>query len=82
MSAGIDQLQQETRVERARRYVQEGEERIARLMRHIAEVRVRGRPTEHLERLLDEYYEWLLKAQRNLMDEEMAASRRSTAPRS
>lgn len=78
----MDFDRQETRLERARRYVREGKERIERLNRHIEDVRAREHPTEQLERLLDQYYEWLLLAQRQLMDEENDEARQSTEPHS
>lgn len=78
----MHQDRQETRLERARRYVREGEERIERITRFIEDVRAREHPTEHLERLLDQYYEWLLLAQRHLMDEKNEVARQSTEPHS
>ena len=52
----------ETLLEQARRYAREAEERVTRLVELIALVRAIGKPVDDLERLLDQYNEWLALA--------------------
>ena len=55
----MDQKRQESQLEIARRYVRDGEERIARLNDLIAETRALAKPTDELEDLLARYRDWL-----------------------
>jgi hypothetical protein len=62
---------------RARRYVREAEERIARITSLIELMRGRGQPIEQMEQLLDQYHVWLDAACLHLEFEEQLERRRT-----
>ena len=75
----MDLKRQESQLEIARRYVRDGEERIARLNDLIAETRALAKPTDELEDLLARYRDWLdwrpLRAPRRRLAGSTARSR-------
>jgi hypothetical protein len=73
----MDQQRQESQLEIARRYVRQGEERIARLRKLIEYSRTLEQPTDDLERLLARYRDWLETARLYLEVQESEAAGRS-----
>ena len=72
----MDKPGEETRVERARRYVREACERITRVDGLVERMRALGVSTESMEALRVQYVVWLEHAERFLAHEEEEARRR------